>query len=118
MNKKVAKEGSVKVFRWPCLMSCLAVVLPLVSSSICTAGPSAPNAQGDKDRALAVLEQSVKTDPNNSELWLHLGFAYRKLDKIDQAQSAFEKVTTFDAHSRDALYMLGLIYEKKHDTQK
>ena len=68
----------------------------------------------EKDRAVSALEEDVKTDPNNAELWLHLGFAYRKLDKIDQAQKAFERATSLDPKSKDAFFMLGLIYESKH----
>jgi cytochrome c-type biogenesis protein CcmH/NrfG len=71
-----------------------------------------------KERAVSALEQDLKTDPNNSELWLHLGFAYRKLGKIDQAQNAFEKASTLNPHESDAYYMLALIYESKHQTEQ
>jgi cytochrome c-type biogenesis protein CcmH/NrfG len=77
---------------------------------------SAPAGE-QKERAVAALEQDVKTDPNNAELWLHLGFAYRKSGQMDKAQGAFEKVVAMDSHNRDALFMLGLIYESKHQTQ-
>ncbi len=68
----------------------------------------------EKDRAVSALEEDVKADPHNAELWLHLGFAYRKLDKIDQAEAAFEKATALDPKAKDAYFMLGLIYENKH----
>lgn len=73
--------------------------------------------QGDNERAVAVLEQAAKADPNNAELWVHLGFAYRKGGQMDQSQGAFEKAVALNPRSRDALYMLGLIYEQKHQKQ-
>jgi cytochrome c-type biogenesis protein CcmH/NrfG len=73
-----------------------------------------PTTSGQKERAVSALEQDTKTDPNNAELWLHLGFAYRKLDKIDQSQNAFEKAALLNPQAKDAYFMLGLIYESKH----
>ena len=73
-----------------------------------------PATSGQKERAASALEQDIKTDPNNAELWLHLGFAYRKMDKIDQAQNAFEKAALLNPQAKDAYFMLGLIYESKH----
>ena len=69
-----------------------------------------------QERTVAALEQAIKSDPANADLLLHLAFAYRKVNKLDEAQSAFEKVRALDPHNRDALYMLGLIYEKEHRT--
>jgi cytochrome c-type biogenesis protein CcmH/NrfG len=69
-----------------------------------------------KLRAAAALEQDVKADPGNSELWLHLAFAYRKDGQLERAQSAFEKAAALDPRSSDAFYMLGLIYESKHQS--
>jgi cytochrome c-type biogenesis protein CcmH/NrfG len=67
----------------------------------------------DQQSAVATLEQNVKANPNNAELWVHLGFAYRKADQLDQAQSAFQKALSLKPKSREALSMLALIYEKK-----
>src|SRR5262249_22471652 len=71
-----------------------------------------------KEDAVQALERDVKSSPHNPELWLHLGFAYRKLDEVDKAENAFEKVIALDPQNRDALYMLGLIYEKKNQTEE
>jgi len=73
---------------------------------------------GQKERAVSALQQAVKDDPSNAELWLHLGFAYRKAAQIDDAQHAFEKSVSLNAGEADAYYMLGLIYESKHQTQE
>ncbi len=74
--------------------------------------------QQDKERAVTALNEVIKKDPNNAELWLHLGFAYRKINKISQAQQAFEKTAELNPENQEALFMLGLIYEKNKQTQK
>lgn len=73
----------------------------------------APRNVEQKERAVAALEQAIKADPNNAELWVLLAFANRKLDRIDKAQEAFEKASSLDPRNQESLYMLGLIYEKK-----
>lgn len=90
----------------------LIAILSAAAFFVQAAGPSD---SGDaRTRAVSALEEDIKTDPNNAELWLHLGFAYRKLEKIDQAQNAFEKVVALNPGSADPYFMLGLIYESKH----
>jgi cytochrome c-type biogenesis protein CcmH/NrfG len=102
------KEDSVTSIR-------LQRVLPLLAAFTCLLFPSPVRAADpQKERAVSALEEDLKTDPNNAELWLHLGFAYRKLGKIDQAQNAFEKVSSLNPNEKDAFFMLGLIYESKN----
>ena len=69
-------------------------------------------------RAANTIEQAAQVDPANPELWLHLGFARQKLGDTDAAQQAFGKAAALDPKNLDALYMLGLIDEKKHQTQE
>jgi len=83
-------------------------------------GLSAPTTRAatptdEQKRVVTVLEQAVKTDGGNSELWVHLGFAYRKSGQMDLSQAAFEKAAQLNPKGTDAFYMLGLIYENKHD---
>jgi len=85
---------------------------PAVSTEAAVALP-----QDQKMRAVQALERAVKADIDNPELWLHLGFSYRKVEKLDWAQQAFEKVISLDPKNDDALFMLGLIYEKGKRTQ-
>lgn len=70
--------------------------------------------QEPQERAITALEQDVHSDPNNSELWMHLGFAYRRAKQLDRAQEAFEKAVALNPRSVESLSMLGLIYESKH----
>lgn len=86
-------------------------LLLLLASPAPAAEP--PAARQEKERAISALETAIKADPNNAELWIHLAFANRKLDRIDRAQEAFEKAVALSPGNQDALYMLGLIYEKK-----
>lgn len=74
---------------------------------------SAPvQAQGDRERTVDVLEAALKTDPGNADLWIHLGFARRKLEQFEAAAQAFEKAVSLQPQSPEAWFMLGLIYEK------
>ena len=89
----------------------------LILAFCVSAAWAAPPNQEQKERAAAALEQAVKAEPGNAELWLHLGFAYRKLARLDQAREAFEKASSLDPQNQEALYMLGLIYEKDKRSQ-
>jgi cytochrome c-type biogenesis protein CcmH/NrfG len=104
----------VNTFRWTPLKTSL-IALSLLATTPGWIVRAASNEQ--KETAAATLEQDVKAHPTNPELWMHLGFAYRKVGQIDLAQNAFEKAASLDPKNDDALYMLGLIYEKKHMTQ-
>jgi cytochrome c-type biogenesis protein CcmH/NrfG len=92
---------------------CTGMVLLILSMAV-PARAATPAASDPQTRAASALEDDLKTDPNNAELWLHLGFAYRKISQIDKAQTAFEKATSLSPNMKDAYFMLGLIYESKH----
>src|SRR5690349_5776924 len=71
------------------------------------------NANTDsQQRAVEALQKAIQSDPQNAELWTHLGFAQRKLDQLDAAAVSFEKAVSLNPSSQESLYMLGLIYEK------
>jgi len=87
----------------------------LLAGRLTATAAETPAADTQRERAVSALEQDLKTDPNNAELWVHLGFAHRKMGKLDDAQRAFEKAAALNPRATEALYMLGLIYESKHD---
>jgi cytochrome c-type biogenesis protein CcmH/NrfG len=64
-------------------------------------------------KTAAALEESVKLQPGNIDLYIKLGFAYARLEKADESQTAFESAVRLDPKRAIAHYMLGLIYEKK-----
>jgi cytochrome c-type biogenesis protein CcmH/NrfG len=108
------KEVLVKADRYSSLKAPVCIGLCLMAAAL---GLRAESPAPAKQGAVTALEQDVATYPNNPELWLHLGFAYRKMGEIDKAQTAFEKAAALDSRNPDALYMLGLIYEKKNMKQ-
>lgn len=69
-------------------------------------------------RAKAAIEEALQKDPENSQLWVHLGFAERNMQQIDQAQTAFEKAIALNPKNVTAHFMLALIYEKKKSFDK
>ena len=93
-----------------------ALLVILLNAGFVRAAENTAN-KDQQQRVAAALQQDLKTDPNNGELWLHLGFAYRKLGQMDEAQQAFEKVAALNPHEPDAHYMLALIYESKHQNE-
>jgi cytochrome c-type biogenesis protein CcmH/NrfG len=77
-----------------------------------------PSAKSEAERARAAIEESLRKDPANSELWTHLGYAWRELGSIDESQRAFEKAVSLNPKNLKAGFMLGLIYEKKKLKEK
>ena len=104
----------MNAFRSPYVPLSLAALF--LALSISGRATESVDVAGQKERTVSALEEDVKRDPTNSELWVHLGFAYRKAGQINDAQKAFEKVTLLNPQSREAYSMLGLIYESKHMT--
>ena len=102
-------------------MRTLALKVCVISLFLAAAGrvmaDDSSSTKEQKERAVAAFEQNVKADPSNPELWVHLGFACRKVDNLDGARQAFEKVASLDPKNQDALFMLGLIYEKMKQPQ-
>jgi cytochrome c-type biogenesis protein CcmH/NrfG len=95
------------------------LIAPLIAAAVglCAVQALPAGQQEQREKAADVLEREVQADPGNAELWLHLGFAQRKLDRLDRAREAFEKASSLDPGNQEALYMLGLIYEKDKRTQ-
>ena len=65
------------------------------------------------EKNAVALNGAIKQDPANVELYIRLGFTYAKLEKADEAQTAFENAVRLDPKRAIAHYMIGLIYEKK-----
>ena len=64
-------------------------------------------------KTAADLEDAVKLQPANAELYIKLGFTYTRLEKADDAQRVFERAALLAPEKAITHYMLGLIYEKK-----
>lgn len=64
---------------------------------------------GDIPQSIALLERAVRQNPNDAG-FVNLGVAYRKGDKIAEAQAAYEKAITLNPTSFDAHYNLGKLF--------
>jgi len=64
---------------------------------------------GERDWRSAVEEYQVALErlPNDAELWLRIGYAYRRLGKWDEVFATLERVLTLDPRNADALRDLG-----------
>lgn len=50
--------------------------------------------QGNLEQAEAALEKQLELDPSNPDAWEYLGYVKRDLEKVDEAQAAFETAQT------------------------
>ena len=93
----------------------LAAFLTVVSPAMAQTGPRDIRVQSvaELKQTAVDLEAAVIQQPDNSELYIKLGFTYTRLEKADDAQKAFENAARLDPKRAITHYMLGLIYEKK-----
>jgi cytochrome c-type biogenesis protein CcmH/NrfG len=54
------------------------------------------------DKAIAKLEEAVKTDPGNGDALLFLGYAYQENHQREKAIAAFEQAIKVDPEQDDA----------------
>ena len=65
-----------------------------------------------------VTKEWVEHEPNNTEAWYELGYAYEKLNKVADAIVAYDKALEIDQNNSDALLREAVIYKKKGDEKK
>ena len=77
---------------------------------------------GQADKALEIMQQSVKVDSMSVYAWSNLGAAYHYAKQYDLAAGALQKVVDLKPKEADvlfaALYSLGNIYYEKKDYNK
>ncbi|OHB58296.1 MAG: hypothetical protein A2Y07_04170 [Planctomycetes bacterium GWF2_50_10] len=61
------------------------------------------HAVGDPNAALVAYKQAAQLDPNNAQVWFHLGQYYYSLDSIDDAASAIEKALRIEPQNQDMI---------------
>lgn len=69
------------------------------------------------DEALNLIEQAVKIDPTNPSYLDSLGWAYFKLEKLEQAEKYLRDALKFDASSATIQEHLGDVYKKQGKTE-
>ena len=117
----------------------LAVVLTLTlvppamaaGSSSTSRPPSPPRAQpsdydlgvkavqaGDYQRALALLQRVVQTEPRNADAWNYVGFSHRKLRQFELSLAAYQKALAINPGHRGANEYLGELYLMTGEPEK
>ncbi len=74
-----------------------------------------PEINQDWPKLAQVAQKWINSDPKNSDAWYELGNANENLNKIDDAQKAYQQSVKFDASNTDALLRLGIIAQGKGD---
>lgn len=104
----------------------LLVAVMVISCATQAAGPAAAQADfesgvaafqnGDIDQARVFLEQAHEAGLDSSSLLYNLGVVYFQLGLLDQAEAAFAGLLD-TPHAPLARYNLGLVLQKKDDTE-
>jgi serine protease Do len=74
-----------------------------------------PEINEDWAKLEQVAKNWVSKEAKSAEAWFELGVASEQLNKIDDAQQAFQQAVTLDESYIDALFHLGLIAKEKGD---
>jgi tetratricopeptide (TPR) repeat protein len=73
---------------------------------------------GKPEKALQILQDLLLKKPADLELLNSLGFINYKLKKYNQAIDYWDRILGYDKQNARALYMIGMSYQKKGDTEK
>ncbi len=73
--------------------------------------------EGEYDRAIDVLYQEIKVNPQNAEAWRELGIAFYKKGDIKKSEDALHQANGIKPDARTNLF-LGLIHEKNENTDQ
>ncbi len=68
-------------------------------------------AQNNMDASLAYLKRSIELDPENGNNWSNLGVAYRRMQKLDEAEEAYLQALKKEKADLTALNNLVILYQ-------
>lgn len=74
-----------------------------------------PELNKDWPKLAEVAQKWIDKDPNNSDAWYELGIANESLNKINEAEKAYQQSVQLDASNTDSLFRLGVIAQSKGD---
>ena len=74
--------------------------------------------QNDLEMALSAFQQASRADPGNIEAINYLGLAYRKLDRLPEAESALQQALALEPARAVAWFQLAQVYGLQHDTRR
>ena len=91
----------------------MSVLRAALVAALLAAPAAAEPASQDLEIARGVLERALQEHPQNAELHTLLGFVFRKLERLDDAERSFTRAVSADPKKAEAHFMLGMIREKK-----
>ncbi|MEO6118398.1 MAG: trypsin-like peptidase domain-containing protein [Methylotenera sp.] len=74
-----------------------------------------PEINKDWPKLAAVAQKWIDSEAKNSDAWYELGIANENLNKIGEAEKAYQQSVKLDATNTDALFRLGIIAQGKGD---
>ncbi len=74
--------------------------------------------QKEYNKAIPILNEIVKDDPQNADAYNYLGYSYRQIGNLDDAQKYYQKALKIDPNHKGANEYLGELYLMKNDLPK
>ncbi|CDI02747.1 exported hypothetical protein [Candidatus Competibacter denitrificans Run_A_D11] len=74
--------------------------------------------QDQLDAALTALRQASQSDPSNVEALNYLGLAYRKLNRLPEAEAALQQTLALEPTRAVAWFQLAQVYGLQNDTRR
>jgi serine protease Do len=74
-----------------------------------------PELNNEWDKLLEVAKRWNKAEPNNSEAWYEMGYAYEMTNQLEQAKQAYQTALKLNPQHTEAIYHLGLMAAKNGD---
>jgi hypothetical protein len=74
-----------------------------------------PEINQDWPKLAEVAGKWIDVDAKNSDAWYELGVANENLNKIDEAEKAYQQSVAMDSTNTDSLFRLGVIAQSKGD---
>ena len=102
-------------------LAIVAILILFASNSYAANVPDDVQAAYDNkqyDQAITKINEAIKKDKRNEELYYLLGKSYLKLRKVDLAQEAFEKAVSIKSKFHQARYDLGKLYLETDQLEK
>jgi Tfp pilus assembly protein PilF len=75
---------------------------------------AAYNAMGRNEDALKILQEALKVDPKNENIYYNLALLYFELNKNEESEKSFAKAMELNSPNPRVYYNYGLLLEKKN----